>query len=91
MSTSLEPWRPYIPDHPSGLMTAAEVAAVFRVSARTVSRWERSGRLISIRTPSGRRRYRIAEVRALVAEQQRRAGFSANGGSSADGNELPPA
>jgi predicted site-specific integrase-resolvase len=34
-----------------------------------VIRWERDGRLTSVRTPSGRHRYRIEEVRALVAEQ----------------------
>ncbi len=71
MSASLEPWQPLIPDHPSGLMTSAEVAAVFRVGTRTVIRWERAGRLTSVRTPTGRHRYRIEEVRALVAEQLR--------------------
>jgi excisionase family DNA binding protein len=56
------------------LMTPAEVAAVFRVDPKTVTRWARAGRLSSIRTPSGHRRFRTAEIRALLdgdQEQQR--------------------
>jgi excisionase family DNA binding protein len=50
---------------PEGLMTPAEVAALFRVVTKTVSRWEREGKLTSIRTPGGHHRYRRAEVEAL--------------------------
>jgi excisionase family DNA binding protein len=49
------------------LLTGREVAALFRVDAQTVGRWARSGRLSSLRTPGGQRRYRESEVRAMVA------------------------
>ena len=49
------------------LMTPAEVAALFRVDPQTVTRWAKQGRLTSIRTPGGRRRYRESEVRRLLA------------------------
>jgi excisionase family DNA binding protein len=48
------------------LLTPAEVAAAFRVDPKTVTRWAVSGRLASIRTPGGHRRFRESEVRALL-------------------------
>ncbi|TQN30578.1 excisionase family DNA binding protein [Haloactinospora alba] len=48
----------------SELMTPAEVAAAFRVDPKTVSRWAKAGKLTSVRTLGGHRRYRTAEVRA---------------------------
>ena len=49
------------------LLTPAEVAALFRVDPKTVTRWAKAGKLTSIRTLGGHRRYREAEVRALLA------------------------
>jgi excisionase family DNA binding protein len=49
---------------PERLLTPSEVAAIFRVDPKTVTRWANAGRLTSIRTPGGHRRYREAEVRA---------------------------
>lgn len=49
----------------SALMTPAEVAAMFRVSPKTVARWSRSGRLTAMRTVGGHRRFRADEVAAL--------------------------
>ena len=49
------------------LLTPAEVAALFRVDRRTVTRWAKAGKLTSILTLGGHRRYREAEVRALLA------------------------
>jgi excisionase family DNA binding protein len=49
------------------LLTPAEVAAMFRVDPKSVTRWARTGRLSSIRTPGGHRRYREAEIRGLLA------------------------
>ncbi|MDP9398598.1 MAG: developmental transcriptional regulator BldC [Actinomycetota bacterium] len=49
------------------LMTPAEVAAMFRVDPKTVTRWAKAGKLTSIRTLGGHRRYRTGEVRALLA------------------------
>ncbi|GAA4085066.1 BldC family transcriptional regulator [Actinomadura miaoliensis] len=48
------------------LLTAAEVAELFRVDPKTVGRWASEGRLGSIRTLGGHRRYRSAEVFALL-------------------------
>jgi excisionase family DNA binding protein len=55
-------------DDTSGLMTPAEVAALFGVDPKTARRWAKTGRLSSIKTPGGHRRYRAAEVYALRAE-----------------------
>jgi len=49
------------------LLTPAEVAALFRVDPKTVTRWAKAGKLTSIRTLGGHRRYRESEVQALVA------------------------
>lgn len=48
------------------LLNSTEVAALFRVDPKTVSRWAISGRINSIRTPGGHHRYREAEIRALL-------------------------
>ena len=49
------------------LLTPAEVATRFRVDPKTVTRWAKAGKLTSIRTLGGHRRYRETEVRALLA------------------------
>jgi excisionase family DNA binding protein len=49
------------------LLTPAEVATMFRVDPKTVTRWAKAGKLTSIRTLGGHRRYRESEVRALLA------------------------
>ena len=49
------------------LLTPGEVAALFRVDPKTVTRWAASGRITSIRTPGGHRRFRESEVRALLS------------------------
>lgn len=48
------------------LLTPAEVAAMFRVDPKTVTRWAKAGKLSSIRTLGGHRRYLESEVRALL-------------------------
>jgi excisionase family DNA binding protein len=50
------------------LLTPAEVAALFRVDPKTVTRWAKAGKLTSIRTLGGHRRYRAAEVRSLLGD-----------------------
>ncbi len=51
------------------LLTPSEVAKLFRVDPKTVTRWAKSGKLSSIRTLGGHRRYRAAEVRSLLEGQ----------------------
>ena len=48
------------------LLTPAEVAALFRVDPKTVTRWANTGKLTSLRTLGGHRRYRESEVRTLL-------------------------
>jgi excisionase family DNA binding protein len=48
------------------LLTQGEVANLFRVDPKTVTRWAAAGRIGSIRTPGGHRRFRESEVRALL-------------------------
>jgi excisionase family DNA binding protein len=48
------------------LLTPAEVAALFRVDPKTVTRWAKAGKLTSIRTLGGHRRYKESEVRTLL-------------------------
>ena len=48
------------------LLTPAEVAEMFRVNPKTVTRWARTGRLRAIKTIGGHRRYRLSEVRKAV-------------------------
>ena len=58
------------------LLTPGEVATMFRVDPKTVTRWAKTGRLTSIRTPGGHRRYRQTEVRALLTASRSRAATS---------------
>ena len=48
------------------LLTPAEVAKMFRVDPKTVTRWAKAGKLTAIRTLGGHRRYRRSEVQALL-------------------------
>jgi len=50
------------------LLTPAEVAALFRVDPKTVTRWAKAGKLTAIRTLGGHRRYRRSEVERLLKE-----------------------
>ncbi len=49
------------------LLTPGEVAVMFRVDPKTVTRWASAGRISSIRTPGGHRRFRESEVTGLLA------------------------
>ncbi|HEX9775814.1 MAG TPA: helix-turn-helix domain-containing protein [Actinomycetota bacterium] len=51
------------------LLRTGQVAALFQVSRRTVSEWARAGKLESIVTPGGHRRYPASHVRALLESQ----------------------
>jgi excisionase family DNA binding protein len=48
------------------LMTPAEVASLFRVDPKTVTRWADAGKLTAVRTLGGHRRYRQDEVQNLL-------------------------
>ena len=48
------------------LLTPSEVARIFRVNPKTVTRWARSGKLPAIRTLGGHRRFRSADIQAFL-------------------------
>lgn len=54
------------------LLTPSEVAAMFRVDPKTVTRWARAGKLSAVRTLGGHRRYSELEVRSLLGVPQPR-------------------
>lgn len=51
------------------LLTPQEVATMFRVDCKTVTRWAKQGKLTSLRTLGGHRRYLETEVRGLLAAE----------------------
>lgn len=51
---------------PEDLLTPAEVAALFRVDPKTVTRWAKAGKLSCVKTLGGHRRYLASEVNALL-------------------------
>jgi excisionase family DNA binding protein len=57
---------PTLKDRPDRLLKPGEVAALFRVDPKTVTRWAAAGRIGSIRTPGGHRRFKESEVRAML-------------------------
>ncbi|HEY3436640.1 MAG TPA: BldC family transcriptional regulator [Actinotalea sp.] len=60
---------------PEPLLTPAEVAQLFRVDPKTVTRWARAGKLSSVRTLGGHRRYRASEIRRLLRVPAQRPGL----------------
>jgi excisionase family DNA binding protein len=55
------------PTEADALLTPSEVASLFRVDPKTVTRWAKAGKLSAVRTLGGHRRYRESEVRDLLA------------------------
>ena len=56
------------PDDP--LLTPAEVARLFRVSPKTVTRWAQTGKIPAFRTLGGHRRFRASHVRQVLLDAQ---------------------
>ena len=56
----------HLPTEQEVHLTPAEVASLFRVDPKTVTRWAKAGKLTSIRTLGGHRRYKDSEVKALL-------------------------
>ena len=54
------------PSFEGRLLRTREVALLFQVSERAVTDWARKGRIPSVRTPGGHRRYPAEQVRALL-------------------------
>jgi excisionase family DNA binding protein len=51
------------------LLTPSEVAVLFRVNPKTVTRWARAGRISAIRTIGGHRRFRASEIQFFLDAQ----------------------
>ena len=56
-----------VPIAPNDLIAPAEVAALLYVDPKTVSRWAVAGKIHSIRTPGGHRRFLRSEILAMIA------------------------
>ena len=50
------------------LLTPSQVAAVFAVNPKTVTRWAKAGQLHAVRTLGGHRRYKVSEIRRVLEE-----------------------
>lgn len=79
-------------DDPDRLLTPSEVAEMFRVNPKTVTRWARAGKLDAVRTLGGHRRFRASEIqrrlRELSSESEAErpgAGGPEDGGPPAEG------
>src|SRR5687768_11831641 len=83
------------------LLTPAEVAALFRVSPKTVTRWAESGKLPAMRTLGGHRRFRASHVEAVLAVAEPDLAIGSSNGTSngtngtaghapSNGNGAPP-
>jgi excisionase family DNA binding protein len=48
------------------LLTPGEVARILRVDPKTVTRWATQGRIQSVRTPGGHRRFYAAEIMGIA-------------------------
>ncbi len=59
---------------PDDLLTPAEVAGLFRVSPKTVTRWEQTGKLTAVRTLGGHRRFPANQILLALRSQEVAAG-----------------
>lgn len=61
------------------LLRTREVAILFQVSERAVTDWARKGRIPSVRTPGGHRRYPAEQVRGLLVATKQESGRAQSG------------
>ena len=50
------------------LLTPSEVAVMFKVNPKTVTRWARAGKISAVRTLGGHRRFRASEIQRCLEE-----------------------
>jgi excisionase family DNA binding protein len=48
------------------ILTPGEVAELFKVHPKTVTRWAASGRLPSFQTPGGHNRFRESDIKKIL-------------------------
>src|SRR5947209_3743749 len=51
------------------LLTPSQVAVLFRVDPKTVTRWARAGKIAAIRTMGGHRRFRASEIQRFLEDR----------------------
>lgn len=78
-SDTIYEWMAYMTSEQEVLLTPSEVASLFRVDPKTVTRWAKAGKLTSIRTLGGHRRYKESEVKLLLTSVTEAS--SGNGGN----------
>ena len=54
----------------SELLTPGQVAELFNVNPKTVTRWARAGKITAIRTLGGHRRFKAEEIQSFLTEQE---------------------
>jgi hypothetical protein len=54
---------------PERLLMVAEVAWLFRVDPKTVTRWAAAGRINRLRTIGGHNRFRVSQIRELLLDE----------------------
>ncbi|SKT96122.1 MerR family transcriptional regulator [Mycobacteroides abscessus] len=52
--------------HKHAYLSVGEAAGLLGISADTLRRWEKSGRIASLRTPTNHRRFRAEDIEALL-------------------------
>ena len=57
------------------LLTPSEVAQMFRVNPKTVTRWARAGKISAIRTLGGHRRFRAIEIMRYLEQVESETGL----------------
>ena len=63
----MDPERPFQEAEMSEkLLTPGEVAELFKVNPKTVTRWARAGKITAIRTLGGHRRFDAEEIRSIL-------------------------
>lgn len=70
------------PPQPDQILTPAEVARLFAVDAKTVTRWAAAGKIRTFRTLGGHRRFYRSEVERALRQ--------ANQGGRADQRTMEP-
>ncbi len=60
-------------EQPDALLTPAEVAALFRVNPKTVTRWARAGKITAVRTLGGHRRFHASEIHRCLEQMEEHA------------------
>jgi excisionase family DNA binding protein len=68
MASGLDQVENMQPRDDDALLTPSEVAAMFRVNPKTVTRWARAGKISAIRTLGGHRRFRASEIRQFLEQ-----------------------